>query len=611
MIQHYMWLYCEMIKYSKWNIIFIFGLCIGYLPVQYLSIYISKLTVSLVTEKSSLPKAVGILAAAALLMLIFKLFYSACSLLMKNQSLKLRHVLERRAMEQFCSTSYSNLETPEYRGRIDRAKELYERWESDVSECVYTSTDVVASILEIVITSSILMTLNPILIVIMAVTVFMQYQIGKIMPKWMQKHRDFWMPIEQKIGYITGKIIEFTSAKDMRLYAADRWLMPKYFGLMKERRRWNRKAVFQNAKVDLLMLFTSTIQTAAIYTFLIWAVFYKGMTADNFVFYLGLALSFSASLQYVVSEIKDLRVNVIAIEDYRKMTEVDEAESIESKEMELPKAATEIKFSHVTFRYPEADKDTLKDIHVTIRKGEKNAIVGLNGAGKTTLIKMLCGMYKPTGGAILIDGKPISSWSREHYYQMFSVIFQDLGVVPATLAENVASCRKEELDRERVIDCLKKAGLWSFAKRLSKGIDTYVPKEVFEGGINLSGGETQKLLLARAIYKDAPILILDEPTAALDAIAENELYLKYQELTKNRTSIYISHRLSSTRFCDRILMMENGQIVEVGNHDELMKKKGNYYQLYQVQSHYYQNDRTEEFQSEIDPTWEVNGYVSE
>ena len=174
----------------------------------------------------------------------------------------------------------------------------------------------------------------------------------------------------------------------------------------------------------------------------------------------------------------------------------------------------------------------------------------------------------------------------------------------------MAACAPEEADRERVWRCLEQAGLKSVVENLPHGMDTYLQKEMFREGVNLSGGETQKLLLARAIYREAPILVLDEPTAALDAIAENQLYLRYSELTRGRTSLFISHRLSSTRFCDRILMLEGGRIVEQGSHDELMEKKGIYYQLFQIQSHYYQNDRTEDFSSDMDPAWEVSSYVS-
>ena len=172
-------------------------------------------------------------------------------------------------------------------------------------------------------------------------------------------------------------------------------------------------------------------------------------------------------------------------------------------------------------------------------------------------------------------------------------------------------CEKdaEQMDRDRVRRSLEQAGLGETVEALPQGMDTRIPKSMFREGRNLSGGETQKLLLARAIYRDAPILILDEPTAALDAIAENELYQSYGRLTENRTSVYISHRLASTRFCDRILMMEEGRIVEEGSHEELMEKKGAYYRLFRIQSHYYQNDRSEEFSSQLDPSWEVSGYV--
>ncbi len=610
MIRNYIWLYRQMAKQSKWNLVFVIGIIFGQLAVLYLGAYISKLAVMLVTDQYSLPVAIGVLAGAGIVLSVLRLFWSMSNLLLKNQCLKFRHVLEKQALEKMCGTAYRNLENPEYRANIDRAKELYERWDRDVSECMYNSCFTIQEILTLIISAGIFMTLNPVIIFVMIVTAWMQYHAGTWTMKWVEKHRDSWQPIEQKIWYITNKIREFASAKDMRLYGVDQWLMPKYGKLMRERRTWNKKQVYQDAKVELVMKATSLIQQAVMYGFLIWGVFNRQISADNFVFYIGIAVNFGETLLLVVEDIRMTRDSELSIKDFRKLIDEEDTDiRTKADKYELIDTVPEIRFSHVSFYYPEAEQATLQDINFTINPGEKIALVGLNGAGKTTLVKLLCGMYEPTDGEIKINGRSALDWSRESWYQMFSVIFQDLGVVPATLAENVSA--NDAPDRDRAAECLKQAGLWNLTEKLPNGMDTYLPKEIFKDGVNLSGGETQKLLLARAIYKDAPVLILDEPTAALDAIAENELYLQYHELTKNRTSIYISHRLSSTRFCDRILMMENGKIIESGSHDQLMKKKGVYYKLYQIQSHYYQNDRMEAFQSEIDPTWEVNGYVSQ
>ena len=223
-----------------------------------------------------------------------------------------------------------------------------------------------------------------------------------------------------------------------------------------------------------------------------------------------------------------------------------------------------------------------------VGKGENIAIVGENGAGKTTAVKLLCGLYYPTSGEILINGKNNRDFSSDSYFNLFSAVFQDYYFMPMTIAENV--CTTLNYDKEKLFAAFEKAGISDKINTLPDKEKSYMIKDVYKNAVDFSGGEKQKLLLAKAIYKNAPVLILDEPTAALDPIAENELYLKYNEMTSGKISFFISHRLSSTRFCDRILFIKDGKIAESGTHDELMALKGLYYRMYQVQSYYYKEN---------------------
>ena len=224
-------------------------------------------------------------------------------------------------------------------------------------------------------------------------------------------------------------------------------------------------------------------------------------------------------------------------------------------------------------------------LNLKIEKGEFFGLLGPNGAGKTTLIKLLCGLYSPTDGKILLNGKDKAQITKTSYFELFSAIFQDYYFLPMTIKQNITA--SIECNEEKFALALKQADMYDKVYSLPNGADTLMDRNVYKDAVDFSGGEKQKLLLAKAIYKDAPILILDEPTAALDPIAENELYLKYSELTNDKLSFFISHRLSSTRFCDRILFVSNGEITEEGTHDELMAKKGAYYKMFQIQSYYY------------------------
>ncbi len=244
-----------------------------------------------------------------------------------------------------------------------------------------------------------------------------------------------------------------------------------------------------------------------------------------------------------------------------------------------------IEFSNVFFTYPASDTETIRNMSFKVNKGEDIVIVGENGAGKTTAIKLLCGLYYPSEGDILINGRSSKEFSSDSYFDLFSAVFQDYCFVPMTIAENITA--EQSYDKERLFAAFDKAGITDKINSLSEKENTLMVKDVYKNAADFSGGEKQKLLLAKAVYKNAPVLILDEPTAALDPISENELYLKYNELTEDKISFFISHRLSSTRFCDRILFIKDGAVAESGTHEELMAKKGAYYRMYQTQSMYY------------------------
>ena len=250
-------------------------------------------------------------------------------------------------------------------------------------------------------------------------------------------------------------------------------------------------------------------------------------------------------------------------------------------------AGYELRLENVSFRYPGTEKDIIKQMDLTIRPGERLAVVGLNGAGKTTMVMLLCGFYDPTEGRVLLNGQDIRAFDRSAYYRLFSAVFQGFSILDTTIAECVAQTA-ENIDREKVERCLAQAGLTQAIAQFPQGVNTHFGRDVYLDGVQLSGGQTQRLMLARALYKDGPILILDEPTAALDPIAENDIYQKYSDMTAGKTSVFISHRLASTRFCDRILFIADGGIAEEGTHQELLAKGGAYAQLFAVQSRYYQ-----------------------
>lgn len=245
-----------------------------------------------------------------------------------------------------------------------------------------------------------------------------------------------------------------------------------------------------------------------------------------------------------------------------------------------------VEFKNVSFQYPNADAYALKHVNLKFKVGEKLAVVGMNGSGKTTFIKLMCRLYDPTEGEILLNGVNIKKYDYNEYTSIFSVVFQDFRLFSFSLGQNVSA--SASYDEDKVIECLKKAGFAERLNSLPNKLNTFLYKDIDADGVEISGGEAQKLALARALYKNAPFIILDEPTAALDPISEYEVYSKFNEIAGTKTAIYISHRLASCRFCDKIAVFHEGEIIQLGSHEELLaNSNGKYYELWNAQAQYY------------------------
>ena len=388
--------------------------------------------------------------------------------------------------------------------------------------------------------------------------------------------------------YITTVANDVTTAKDIRIFGLAPWL--------KEIREDVIRAIDALAVKREKRLFFANLADALIsmarngfaYFILINMALAGELSAPEFLLYFTAVSGFTNWVTGIMDKFATLRRECMELSQTMEFINLPELFRF-GKGKAIPErkpAGRELRLEHVSFRYPGAERDTLHDVDLTLRPGEKLAIVGLNGAGKTTLVKLLCGFLDPTEGRVLMDGKDIREFDRREYYSLFSAVFQEFSVLDVTVADNVAQSA-DGIDMERVRECIVKAGLSELVEKLPKGIDTHVGRDVYLDGVQLSGGETQRLMLARALYRGGDVLVLDEPTAALDPIAENDIYMKYNEMTEGKTSVFISHRLASTRFCDRVIFLADGRIAEEGTHDELLRLGGGYAELFEIQSRYY------------------------
>lgn len=391
----------------------------------------------------------------------------------------------------------------------------------------------------------------------------------------------------RKNRYMENITTDFVAAKDIRMYGVTGWLMQKYQELMAE--RFEKEQLHQRIwqRQRLMTCGTMLLSQGLIYAWLIYAVVTGRMTLGGFTLYLSSYNTFAGAVWMVMRGIAELIAKSREVDDFRSFMDFDGGDE-DLGGIQVPASEDyEFIFRDVSFRYPKAEQCALEHLNLTLKAGERLAVVGLNGAGKSTFIKLLLRLYEPTEGEILLNGVNVKEYNKHSYYKLFAPAFQTVELFAFPLAENVSMQPPQATDCARAKARLQDAGLSEKLAGLPDGVHTQMLKVIYDDGVDLSGGERQKLALARALYKDAPIVVLDEPTAALDALAESRLYENFDRLIGGKSAVYISHRLSSTRFCDRVAMFADGKLAELGTHETLMEQDGKYAEMFRIQAQYY------------------------
>ena len=582
------------VKYRKSLIFFLLTGTFAAASMSYIWSFIGKLVIDMIQTSAGGGNIIPLikLVTATSLAELFIMWLNTISLTKLGVGFTyIRLMIVKERIAKTLGMDYESLETPDMLDRLQKAKRATDGDWVGVQGMMTFMQVLLTQIISIIIAVVIMTSFDPLIILVIAVLSVIQYLYFEHIRKKDKKEMwDAMMPHWRKLEYMETVTTDFSYAKDIRLFGMKNFLSKRQHEVydeelshwIKSRQYWVYNSIFSHG--------ISLIRQLIITGWLVYGVIKEGLSIGDFTLYLASAGAFSNAVSQVLAALSGLRERSAHTDDYRSFMDIPTSEDKDT--IPVPKSDRYVfTFENVSFKYKGQDKYALKNLNLTLEAGEKLAVVGLNGAGKSTFIKLLLRLYDVTEGRILMNGTDIRRFDRAEYYRLFSPAFQDVTVFAFPMAENVSMDPPDETDKAKADKCLREAGLSEKIDSLSKGIDTELLKVLYDDGIDLSGGEKQKLALARALYKGSDVIVLDEPTAALDALAEYKLYKSFNGLVGNRTAVYISHRLSSTRFCDRVAMFKDGEMTETGTHDELMAKNGDYAEMFRVQAQYYIEDK--------------------
>jgi len=503
-------------------------------------------------------------------------------------------------------------ENPEVQKNIFKARRAINSNGNGLAGLHYWSSQLLPNLVRAVTALVLLAIINPFIVIVILILSSIRFALINRASKYEKEECENKVAKEQMASWkYREETADFAYGKDIRLFKMQK---PLYQLLRKGSNFLNQKHILaQNkyARYYVISDILGFLEEGITYGLLIYKVLFGGLTVADFTLYLGSVHNASSALNEIFTKFIRICSESRHVTDYRDFLEsyneqneklfksnfqkdylaCEEAFKEKNIEFKWEKDAEyEFVFNHVSFQYPGADHYALKDLSICLKAGEKLAVVGLNGAGKSTFVKLLCRLYEPTEGHIYLNGIDIAEYDRNDYWKLLAPVFQEDESFAFSIAQNISMQTAETQNREKITEYLHDADLEDKIQELPHGIDTFLYKNLNDSGIDLSGGQKQKLMLARALYKAAPVIVLDEPTAALDAIAESKSYENFNQMAGGRTTVYISHRLSSTKFCDQIAMFEDGNLIEYGTHKELMQKGEKYAQLFKVQAQYYADE---------------------
>ncbi|MCR5329622.1 MAG: ABC transporter ATP-binding protein/permease [Lachnospiraceae bacterium] len=590
-------MYCINATKKAYPRLLIYCACIIFIDclIPVISAFLPKIMIEEIMGESGTIRLLTVTAGLTVILAVFSGLQKYLSQLIYWNKFKMNAYFLRMVVRKGLKTDYRNQENEHFRKLQNESFESCNGNFSHYAMIFDTGVQFFSNLLGFATFMGILISLSPWIIVFIIGTTLIGYLLNLRVNKWVAANTEEKAGYEQTLQYVISVSDDVRAAKDIRLYNMSVWLNDIYEkhlkGLLGWYRTYTAKLFGVSAADGMITLFREGIT----YLVLLKMALAGSISVAEFVLYFNVVAGFSVWLGSLMGQISALERLNLSMNRFRAYLEYPEKYLREGgAKVENLEDPGKIELKNVSFRYNEDGEDVLKNIDLSIDPGEHIAVVGLNGAGKTTLIKLICGLTEPTAGEVLYNGRDVREYNREEYYRLFGAVFQEHSILPTTIEEIVSEETGDNIDVKNVEECLKKAGLYEKTASFKDGLKTRYDRSFRDDGVGLSGGEIQKLLLARALYRKSPLILLDEPTAALDPVSENRLYETYNSVMAGKTTVFISHRLASTRFCNRIILIEDGMIVEEGTHKELLELKGRYYELFETQAKYYRSGQGEE-----------------
>ncbi len=534
-------------------------------------------------EKKDYQLSIIIGGLIVLINLIFNFLNKLFKRLIEVEETALKEAVHVQVTSKLMRLPFAYLEDPHYLDLKERAKFAIEN-QNTISNFLNSVSQLLQYFFTLLGLITIILLFDYWIVVVLVAAIIVNVVLLLLSMKTQIKFYHDLIPINRKFGYFYNTILDEKRAKDYRMYSIGQLLQQKNIIYASETQKYIQRFFAVMGSLATGAQITNHIQTALIYILVALKTIKNKLPISTFSLYISCALSFSQT----VTKMIDVGITYLQMLQYLgpfiQLIELEEEEQFGS--IPLTEEIKTIEFRHVSFSYPRSKEYILKNVSFTIEPHEKIAIVGLNGAGKSTLIKLLCRLYKPNEGDILVNGVSIYEYEYNSYIKQISAVFQDYKLFAYTLKENILN---EDGDEKIAYEVACKVGLKDKLNQLPNGINSLYTKSFSEGGIELSGGEAQKVAIARALYKNASLVILDEPTSALDPLTEAEIYQNFNDLVQDKTAIYISHRMSSCVFCDRIIVFDQGEIKDFDSHENLIKKTDRlYYKMFMTQAQNYQ-----------------------